>query len=148
MIRKLPDFLTTYLEFTKKSEPPTNYHIWTCLSVIAAAMQRKCYLRWGFKTFYPNLYIVLIGPSGCRKGTAMTIAKDLIRQVNGISVTSESVTREALIRDMRECVNQYVDPSDGLPHYHSSISVFSEELAVFLGQQNTKFLADLTDWFD
>jgi hypothetical protein len=49
---------------------------------------------------------------------------------------------------MRECVNQYVDPTDGQLRYHSSISVFSEELSVFLGQQNTKFLADLTDWFD
>lgn len=148
MARAFPDFLTAYLKYVDKTESPTNYHIWTCLSIIGAAMQRRCYLQWGLKIFYPNLYVVLIGPSGCRKGTAMTIGKDLIKQVNGINVTSESVTREALIRDMREGVNQYVDPTDGQLRYHSSISVFSEELSVFLGQQNTKFLADLTDWFD
>jgi hypothetical protein len=32
--------------------------------------------------------------------------------------------------------------------FHSSVTVLSEELSVFLGQQNVKFLADLTDWFD
>lgn len=151
MERQLPDYLSTYIKFTEKTEPPTNYHIWTCLSVIAAAMQRKCYLRWGFKTLYPNLYIVLIGPSGCRKGTAMNVGKDLLLDITGVNLSSESVTREALIRDMKEGVSTYEDPSDttGNPYKnHSSVTVISEELSVFLGQQNVKFLADLTDWFD
>lgn len=148
MARHFTDFLTAYLKYVDNTESPISYHIWTCLSIMGAALQRRTYLQWGYKTFYPNLYAVLVGPSGCRKGTAMTIGKDLIKQVNGITITSESVTREALIRDMREGVNQYVDPQDGQLRYHSSISVFSEELSVFLGQQNVKFLADLTDWFD
>jgi hypothetical protein len=148
MIRQLPDYLTTYIKFTEKTEPPTNYHIWTCLSVIAAAMQRKCYLRWGFKTLYPNLYVVLIGPSGCRKGTAMNIGKDLLLDITGVNLSSESVTREALIRDMHDGVSTYTDIKDGTLVYHSSVTVISEELSVFLGQQNVKFLADLTDWFD
>jgi hypothetical protein len=148
MIRQLPDYLTTYIKFTEKTEPPTNYHIWTCLSVIAAAMQRKCYLRWGFKTLYPNLYVVLIGPSGCRKGTAMNIGKDLLLSIAGVNLSSESVTREALIRDMHDGISTYTDPTDGTVISHSSVTVISEELSVFLGQQNVKFLADLTDWFD
>lgn len=148
MIRQLPDYLTTYIKFTEKTEPPTNYHIWTCLSVVAAAMQRKCYLRWGFKTLYPNLYVVLIGPSGCRKGTAMNIGKDLLLEINGINLSSESVTREALIRDMKDGITTFTDPTDQMLKFHSSVTVVSEELSVFLGQQNVKFLADLTDWFD
>ncbi len=148
MERQLSDFLTTYLKYTNKTEPPTSYHIWTCLSVIGAAMQRKCYLRWGFKTLYPNLYVVLIGPSGCRKGTAMGIGKDLLQEINGINLASESVTREALIRDMKDGVTTFTDPTDQMLKFHSSVTVLSEELSVFLGQQNVKFLADLTDWFD
>lgn len=148
MIRQLPDYLTTYIKFTDKTEPPTNYHLWTCLSVIAAAMQRKCYLRWGFKTLYPNLYVVLIGPSGCRKGTAMSIGKDLLLEINGLNLSSESVTREALIRDMKDGITTFTDPTDQMVKFHSSVTVLSEELSVFLGQQNVKFLADLTDWFD
>lgn len=148
MQRKFPDFLSAYLKYSEKSEPPMNYHIWTCLSIIAASLQRKVYLRWGFKTLYPNIYIVLIGPSGCRKGTAMNIGKDLLQEINGILMASESTTREALIRDMKDGVNTFTDTSDGLLKWHSSVTVFSEELSVFLGQQNIKFLADLTDWFD
>ncbi len=148
MQRKFPDFLSAYLKYSAKSEPPQNYHIWTCLSVIAAALQRKVSLQWGFKTLYPNIYTVLIGPSGCRKGTAMNIGKDLLQEINGVLLASESTTREALIRDMKEGINTYTDPDDGILKFHSSVTVLSEELSVFLGQQNIKFLADLTDWFD
>jgi len=148
MQRKFPDFLSAYLKYSEKSEPPMNYHIWTCLSVIGAALQRKVYLRWGFKTLYPNIYVVLIGPSGCRKGTAMNIGKDLLQEINTILMASESTTREALIRDMKDGVNTFTDATDGVLKWHSSVTVFSEELSVFLGQQNIKFLADLTDWFD
>lgn len=148
MQRKFPDFLSAYLKYSAKSEPPQSYHIWTCLSVIGAALQRKVYLKWGFKTLYPNIYVVLIGPSGCRKGTAMNIGKDLLQDINGIIMASESTTREALIRDMKDGITTFTDPTDGMLKFHSSITVFSEELSVFLGQQNIKFLADLTDWFD
>jgi len=148
MARNYEDFLTAYLRYTANTEPPTNYHIWTALSAISGCLQRRVYLKWGFKRLYPNLYIVLIGPSGCRKGTAMGIGKDLLQDINGVVLTSESVTREALIRDMRDCVATYMDPTDNVPKFHCSITVQSEELSVFLGQGNIKFLADLTDWFD
>ena len=141
MERKFPDFLSAYLKYSAKTEPPQSYHIWTCLSVIGAALQRKVYLRWGFKTLYPNIYVVLIGPSGCRKGTAMNIGKDLLQEINGILMASESTTREALIRDMKDGITTFTDPTDQMLKFHSSVTVFSEELSVFLGQQNIKFLS-------
>jgi len=147
-VRNYNDYITAYLNYSSHSEPPINFHVWTCISIIGAALQRKVYLPWGYNTLYPNMYIILIGPSGCGKGIAMGIGKRILKEVNGIVVCSASITREALIRDMRENVLSYVCPSDGQTKYHSSISVFSSELAVFLGQANIKFLADLTDWFD
>ena len=94
------------------------------------------------------MYVVLVGPSGkCRKGTAMTIGRDIIKDI-GISMTSESTTREALIRDMKEALASFTDPSDGLIKFHCSLTCHSEELSVFLGQNDLSFLSNLTDWFD
>jgi hypothetical protein len=78
----------------------------------------------------------------------MNIGKDLLLEIAGVNLSSESVTREALIRDMKDGINTYTDPTDQMLKFHSSVTVLSEELSVFLGQQNVKFLADLTDWFD
>ena len=59
----------------------------------------------GFETIYPNMYIILIGPSGrCRKGTAMRMGFEILKNV-GVKVVSESITREALIRQMKTSVN-------------------------------------------
>jgi len=146
--RELDDFLSTYLKYTDNTEPPTSYHIWTAISIIAGALQRKVYLNWGHDTIYPNMYIVLIGPSGrARKGTAMGIGNDIIKDI-GIQIASESITREALIRDMKDAISQFTDASTGKIRFHCSITTLSEELSVFLGQNDIKFLADLTNWYD
>lgn len=146
MARQLEDFLTGYLEYCKGTEPPINYHLWCAISAIAAALQRKAYINWGVETILPNMYIVLIGPSGNRKGVAMGILQDIIREV-GIRSTAESITREALIRDLRDSVNKFDDPDGGIK-FHCSLTAFSEELSIFLGQNDVKFLADLTDWYN
>jgi len=146
--RELEDWISAYLKYTENTEPPISYHTWTAVSMIAGALQRKVYLRWGFDTIYPNMYVVLIGPSGrARKGTAMNIGKDILKDI-GISMTSESITREALIRDMKEAISNFTDATTGKIRYHCSFTALSEELSVFLGQNDIRFLADLTDWYD
>ena len=146
--RELNDWISAYLKYVENTEPPISYHTWTAVSMIAGALQRKVYLNWGHDTIYPNMYIVLIGPSGrARKGTAMNIGKDILKDI-GISMTSESITREALIRDMKDAVTNFPDATTGKVRFHCSLTALSEELSVFLGQNDIKFLADLTDWYD
>jgi len=147
MARKCDDWLETYMTYTENSEPPTLYRKWVGISVIAAALQRKCRLEWGTLTFYPNMYIVLVGPSGrCRKGTAMGVGKKLIDELD-IPIAAEAITREALIRELANS-EDVVHTNDGKLISHSSLTIYSQELTVFLGYQNSKLLMDLTDWYD
>lgn len=123
------------------------YKAWVGVSVIAAALRRKCKLQLGTLTFYPNMYIVLVGPSGkCRKGTAMGPGEDLLTDL-GIKVASTSITREALIHQLKTSSDTSITP-DGQMAMHSSLTIFSKELTVFLGYNNQQLMADLTDWYD
>lgn len=147
MTRKLTDWINAYKEYTKNTEPPTSYHVWTGMALVAGALQRKVFLKWGFETIYPNLYVVLVGPSGkCRKGTAMGIGRDIFKQI-GLPLISESITREGLIRRMKNSVATYQLP-DGSIKFHCSVMCMSPELTVFLRKGDIGFLADLTDWYD
>jgi len=151
MSRKLEDWINAYIEYTTSSEPPTSYHIWCGLTVIAGALQRRVYLQQGLeRTIYPNLYVILVGPSGrTRKGVALGIAKDLLSKISTISIAPESSSgREALILAMKRASSTFTDPTDGKIKYHCALSAFSEELSVFLGQGDIKYLANLTDWYD
>lgn len=145
--RYLSDLLTGYLKYTEDTEPPKSYHTWCAISMIAGAMQRRLFFRWGHDLIYPNMYVILVGPSGhARKGTAMKVSKEFLRNA-GVATASESVTREALIKAMVNSTQSYSDDL-GKILWHCSISAVSEELAVFLEQSDIKFLAALTDWYD
>ena len=148
MKRQLDNWLDSYLEYTNNTEPPVLFHKWVGISVIASALQRKCKLDWGSLTFYPNLYIVLVAPSGrARKGTAMSVGLQMLEEI-GIKLAAESITREALVRELNDAQLTTVDPNTERVDFHSSLTVFSPELTVFLGNQNFQLMSDLTDWYD
>lgn len=150
-MRELNDWLTEYLKYTDNSESPLTYHTWCGLSVIAGALQRKVYIKWGLgQVIYPNMYVILIGPSGrVRKGVALGIAKDFIKQVPGVSVAPESSSgRQAMILAMKRALASFQDPKTKRIQFHCAITAFSEELSVFLGQGDIAYLSNLTDWFD
>lgn len=149
MSRELSGWLENYLLYTENSEPPRSYHTWCGLSVLAGALQRKVHLQWGFETLYPNLFMVLVGPSGrARKGVALGIAKEMICSIPGVSVAPEAASREAIILAMKRAVTNFQDPSDNKIKFHCSLTAFSEELSVLLGQSDIKLLSNLTDWYD
>lgn len=143
------DWLEKYVEHTcSMSEPPEAFHYWCGVSLIGAALQRKCVLKWGSLNFYPNMYIVIVAPSGrARKGTAIGYYLDLVEELQ-ISVAAEATTREALIQSLNATRKSEPDPKTGELGTHSSLTIVSPELTVFLGYQNHQLMSDLTDWYD
>lgn len=144
--RELQDWLNSYMIYTRNTEPSDNFRLWTAISTISACLRRKCSLPWGMMTVYPNLYIVLVGPSGCRKGTAMGPAYSILSKM-GIRMASEAITREALIRELKNTSDTHYG-EHGEIYIHASLTIFSQELTVFLGYNNMQLMADLCDWFD
>lgn len=115
--------------------------------MVCSCLKRKCYLPFGSLTFYPNMYIVLVGPSGCRKGTAMGPGYDMLRELS-IKMAAEAITREALIQELRQCTDTMIDMKSGRKEFHASLTIFSKELTVFLGYNNQQLMADMADWYD
>ena len=149
MPRRLSNWLDSYLEYTFDSEPPEIYHKWVAISTVAAVLKRKCVINWGPLRFYPNMYIVLVGPPGkARKGTAMAYGKNFLVRAQ-ISMAAESITREALVREIFNAVDTVQKEDDPTKlEFHSSLTVVAPELVVFLGYNQQQLMMDLTDWFD
>lgn len=144
--RLLNDWINSYMVYTEDSDPPRTYRLWTAVSVVAAALQRKCYIPWGGDKMFPNLYIILVGPSGCRKGTAMKPGQRMLRELQ-IPMAHEATTYQALIRRLRQVNATDITP-EGAPQFHASMTVFSKEFTVFLGYQNRELMSALCDWYD
>lgn len=150
MPRQLDDWIKGFLKFTSNTEPPYLFRKWIGASVIASALQRKCFLPWGSLTFYPNIYVVLVAPSGkARKGTAMDPGMDFLREPGmNIKLAAEAITREALIRELKNSTDTAIDDESGAKAVHASLTIYSQELTVFLGYNNLHLMSDLTDWYD
>jgi len=147
MPRLLNDWLGSYLEFSKNTEPPTSYHTWVGISVIASALERKVHMIWGHTKIYPNQYIILVGPSGtARKGDAIGIGRPMMEHVN-LKIASQRITPEALISIMSENPSSFTDNNKNVV-FQAPILIIAGELSVFVGQKNLKLLADLTDLYD
>ena len=147
-IIKNASWLDVYLKYVDNTESPTSYHVWTALSCIAGALQRKCYIKWGLETVYPNMYVVLVGSAGrTRKSLAINIGQDVFKELDLITV-SEAITPQALITKMANATTTYIDPQ-GIVRPHSSVTCFSKELSTLLGaNQNFQYLAYMTDFWD
>lgn len=142
--RHFDDWIKGFLAYMENSEAPTSYIIWTAISTISAALQRKCSLRWGLITFYPNMYIVLVGPPGGRKGTAMGPAKAMARELK-LPLAPNFATGPSLVKELANVKSNF-QGLHGETVEHSSITVMTEEMAVFFGDPDMEI--KLTDLFD
>ena len=144
--RRLDDWIEAFVKYTDNTEPPESYRRWVAISTMASALQRKCKLDWGSETFFPNMYIVLVGPPAARKGTAMRTGKDLLDQI-GIAVSADESSRQKLVKSLQEM--GVADQDDmGRITFHSSMTLYSSELTVFLGYGAKELLAMLCKWYD
>lgn len=143
MERHYPDWIGAYLNLVEETEPALQYKQWAAISTICACLQRKCWTSWEWD-IYPNLYVVLVGPAGARKGSALRPAKKLLTRI-GINMTPQSITPERLIDKLAKM--QAVCDTDGKAH--TSITVFSEEWSVFIkDDRKTMILPYLCNWWD
>lgn len=143
MSRNLKDWINGYLEFNSSSEAPEAFLEWSAISTVAAVLQRKVWLQRGLYKTYPNLYILLVGPPATGKGIAMSPGRNLLAEI-GISLSPQTLTKRALIDAFIECTIENVDAELA----HSSLSLFSPEIATFFTNTDPDFIYTLTDIYD
>ena len=142
-------WLDEYVKFaSESSESPLSYHLWSGIGLVAGTLQRRVWMRRGHSTIYPNMYIVLIGPSGIsRKGESLMVARSFMEKIN-LPLLPNNSSKESIVRDMNERKQQYKDETTGKIYMHCSVSGVSEELANFLGMQDAGLISFMTEWYD
>lgn len=77
------DFLRSYAAYAGISEIPPQYTKWCGLMTLAAAAEDRVWVsKFRGKRIPPNLYVLLLGPSGIGKGEAIDTALRLIAPLN------------------------------------------------------------------
>lgn len=110
-----------YDQYTRKTEAPLSFHIFSSLSVLGASMGRRCYIDMGFFRIYPNYCSILIGPTGrVKKTSAVDIAKELVKEGSLCPIMADKITPEALARTLKDSGHHFI---------------YAPELSVFLSKK-------------
>jgi hypothetical protein len=78
-ILETSSFLELYVHACGQSIVPREFNIWSCLSLMAAVLEDRVFVEiYKRKPLFPNMYVLLLGPSGSGKGLAIETAVDLV----------------------------------------------------------------------
>jgi hypothetical protein len=84
-------------EISKISEAPGQYNIWSAIGVISSVLKNHVRMARGPYTVNPNQYIILVGPPGVGKGTAIHPAYEIPKRLGLINTISDRVTAQKIV---------------------------------------------------
>ena len=134
------DWITAYLEYVEESESPDSYHMWTALAVLGAAIGQNYPLGDVRYTISNNIYFILIAKQGrTRKTSAIELGLKLLSEIEEVTVSPGSVSKEDLHRRISESQNI---------HGESNYVVYARELSTLVktsGVDTPNYLIELYD---
>jgi len=145
--RKCKDgIIPEYLRFTEEHEAPVDFHLWTCIGVLASALGRDIWFPRGNWVLYPNLYVILVAESAlARKSTSLQfgidILKDAFAEDKKINLLSQKLSPEYFIHSLAALYEE---------QKRSEATIHASELSVLLGKTrlDDSFVKILTDLYD
>lgn len=132
------------------SEAPDAYIIWCAISVISAVLKKKVFVDRGTYKIHPNQYIVLVGPPGVGKGSAIHPAHHFIKGYKPqlSNYLSDRITAPRIIERLAQGFpTQSVVSGQIVTSTESTAILQATELSTLLGSTEwmTTFLCDTWD---
>jgi len=147
--RQLISWIDTFTEHTGRFLPtPEIFRRWAAITSVGAVIERKMWIDTGTPMF-PNLYTILIGPSGKGKTRVIDCANDILREIENFHFAPTSVTRASLIDIMAESKRQL--PFKGKDREmveYNTLYVSIDEFSSFMPEYNSDIVSALTKFYD
>jgi len=140
-------FFQDYFNYVGETEAPTEYHRWSILSCMGAAIGRRGYLPVGQFKLYPAIYTLLIGGGGTRKGAAISLARKLLEGNKYATFAADRTTKEKLIQDLMDaskgiqlCTDASGEVKPSVIPKSAETFIITDEIQDFLGVNNLDFI--------
>jgi hypothetical protein len=137
-------WIDQFLYEVREAETPINYLYWGAIATISAIAAPLVSLnKGGLYNLRPNLYILLMGPSGLGKAFSITTAKKLVSMIGGTRVISGRATIEGIVRDL----SLVRSTPEGIGFKDARGFIAAGEFSASI-HKNTQALDILTDLYD
>lgn len=147
MGRQLGSWLEGLKEFVEETEAPRQFWLWSGISTLASAMQRKTWLFFGQEKLYPNIYVLLVGPPACRKNAPIAFSKRILGELNvPVAADSSSKRRFTTALEKTSATEQFY--FKGKPMPQCALSLTSSEFSSIFAVNLKEMVEVLTDVYD
>lgn len=145
-------WLDSFLDYTDNTEIPLDWLTWAGISALSTSIKRNCWVNYRRIPFYPNQYIVLVGPPGIGKGEAIHMATSITNEAGTVNYLSDWNTPQEMIDELANGFTQIKlnigqVTSTGVVSIDRSACILGKELAVVL-QSYDNLHSILCEWWD
>ncbi len=136
-------WLSELVDQHKELESPSSFWYWSAITAISAVMKDQVWLDRQIYKLYPNIYVLLHAESGMKKGPPISMAKQLVKPVNGTKIISGRSSIQGILKDLGTAQTQ----PGGKISNKSVAFICSSELSSSIVEDKvaTKILTDLYD---
>lgn len=142
----MSDWLDSYMEYTDGIPSPEIFRLWSGISTLAGALERRVWVSTSRSVLYPNLFVLLVAPPAVGKSQAITNVHELWHTTKKFHVAPDNVTKASLIDALAAADGKRVIPT-GLLEYHSLLTA-SSEFGVLVPAHDLEFLSVLNHIYD
>lgn len=147
MARNFDNWIKAYVQHTRYSESPDNFHFWTAVSTVAGALRRRVWIDQRIFQWTPNFYIILVGPPGvAAKSTSIRQGLNILEKIPGINFGPQSMTWQALAVALEKST-EGVEILEEM-HVMSCLTIVISELGTFLNAKDDELLSTLIAMWD
>ena len=153
-------FFNSYLGYTGDSEVPVTFHRWSAIAGIGAILERNIYIPHGHSHIYANPYLMLIGTSGTRKTSGISVIRNLLIKAGYSTIAAERTSKEKFLMDLSGDTENPMGAGDNILEQNlfgsmdssediRPMAIMADEANDFFGIGNLEFLSilgRLWDW--
>lgn len=154
----MEDFLTEYIQYCGQTEVPAVFNRWAAITGLGAFLGRQYHFDHGHFNIYPNVYCMLIGSAGTRKGTAIKLMRKLLEKTGYNKFAAERTSKEKFLLDLAGedgsdllTPEQLLDQNlfgDTSTKADCEMFVAIDEFNDFIGNGNIEFISMLGNLWD
>jgi hypothetical protein len=128
---------------------PEIFNLWTGISIIAAALERKVWFEYS-DTFhrYPNIFVLLVATPGQGKSTALNRGLGLLRDIPGspVNILPSQLTEAALLIEMSRAKKPFYVA--GQEHFQSAGYFAASEASDSIKEVYGDITSSMTNLYD
>lgn len=149
MKRKLDNWIDAFVNHTNILPSPELFRKWAGIATVAAAMERKVWVKTYNTHLYPNLYTLLVAPPGIGKTVLTSYVQDLYGTLEKHHLAPSALSRASLVDALHDATRNEVRPQE-TPSVITFNSMFIaiNELSTIMPGYDNDFMGTLTDIYD